>query len=111
MKIAVAGIGYVGLSNAVLLAQHHDVIAVDISPERVASVNARQSPIADDELEQFLARPDLSITATLDGAAAYTGAEFIIVAAPTNYDAISTQHWSNRSSNWSYQSIKRPRLS
>jgi UDPglucose 6-dehydrogenase len=87
MKIAVAGIGYVGLSNAVLLAQHHDVIAVDISPERVASVNARQSPIADDELEQFLARPDLSITATLDGAAAYTGAEFIIVAAPTNYDA------------------------
>jgi UDPglucose 6-dehydrogenase len=87
MKIAVAGIGYVGLSNAVLLAQHHDVIAVDISPERVASVNARQSPIADDELEQFLARPDLSITATLDGAAAYTGAEFVIVAAPTNYDA------------------------
>lgn len=86
MKIAVAGIGYVGLSNAVLLAQHNDVVAVDISPERVDALNARKSPIVDAELEQFLAEKDLRLTATLDGAAAYKDADFVIVAAPTNYD-------------------------
>jgi UDPglucose 6-dehydrogenase len=87
MKIAVAGIGYVGLSNAVLLAQHHDVTAVDISKERVDLVNAHQSPIADVELEEFLLNQPLHLTATLDGAAAYKDADFVIVAAPTNYDA------------------------
>lgn len=87
MKIAVAGIGYVGLSNAVLLAQHNDVVAVDISSERVDMLNARKSPIVDAELEQFLAEKELRLSATLDGAAAYTDADFVIVAAPTNYDA------------------------
>lgn len=87
MKIAVAGIGYVGLSNAVLLAQHNDVVAVDISAERVEMLNARKSPIVDAELETFLAEKELRLTATLDGAAAYKDAEFVIVAAPTNYDA------------------------
>ncbi|MEN8833736.1 MAG: nucleotide sugar dehydrogenase [Pacificibacter sp.] len=87
MKIAVAGIGYVGLSNAVLLAQHNDVVAVDVSRERVAMVNARKSPIMDAELEAFLAEKELRLTATLDGAAAYKDADFVIVAAPTNYDA------------------------
>jgi len=87
MKIAVAGIGYVGLSNAVLLAQHNDVVAVDISAERVEMLNARKSPIEDAELEQFLAEKELRLSATLDGAAAYKDADFVIVAAPTNYDA------------------------
>jgi UDPglucose 6-dehydrogenase len=87
MKIAVAGIGYVGLSNAVLLAQHHDVTAVDISKERVDLLNARKSPIVDTELDEFLANQPLNLTATLDGAAAYKDANFVIVAAPTNYDA------------------------
>ena len=87
MKIAVAGIGYVGLSNAVLLAQHNDVVAVDVSRERVDMVNARKSPIMDAELEAFLAEKELRLTATLDGAAAYKDADFVIVAAPTNYDA------------------------
>lgn len=86
MKIAVAGIGYVGLSNAVLLAQNHDVTAVDISPERVEMLNARQSPIVDAELEEFLTNEPLNLTATMDGVAAYKDAEFVIVAAPTNYD-------------------------
>ncbi|MFT6074766.1 MAG: UDPglucose 6-dehydrogenase [Yoonia sp.] len=87
MKIAVAGIGYVGLSNAVLLAQHNDVVAVDISVDRVDMLNARKSPIVDVELEEFLTNQPLNLTATLDGAAAYTNADFVIVAAPTNYDA------------------------
>jgi UDPglucose 6-dehydrogenase len=87
MKIAVAGIGYVGLSNAVLLAQHHDVTAVDISAERVEMLNARQSPIVDAELEAFLAERELNLTATLDGKSAYKDADFVIVAAPTNYDS------------------------
>ncbi len=86
MKIAVAGIGYVGLSNAVLLAQHHDVTAVDVSAERVDMLNARKSPIVDAELEGFLAERDLNLTATLDGDAAYKDAEFVVVATPTNYD-------------------------
>ncbi|MEJ2028724.1 MAG: nucleotide sugar dehydrogenase [Maritimibacter sp.] len=86
MKIAVAGIGYVGMANAVLLAQHNEVVAVDISEERAALVNARKSPIEDAELEDFLANRELNLTATTDGAAAYSGAEFVIVATPTNYD-------------------------
>lgn len=87
MKIAVAGIGYVGLSNAVLLAQHNEVCAVDISPERVAMLNAKQSPIVDDELQDFLANKPLNLSATTDAASAYSGADFVIVATPTNYDA------------------------
>ncbi|WP_460272253.1 nucleotide sugar dehydrogenase [Celeribacter sp. ULVN23_4] len=86
MKIAVAGIGYVGMSNAVLLSQNHEVVAVDISEDRVALVNERKSPIVDAELEEFLAHKDLNLSATTDGAAAYTGADFVIVATPTNYD-------------------------
>lgn len=84
--IAVAGIGYVGLSNAVLLAQHNRVIAVDIDEGRVAKLNARQSPIQDAELEDYLATRDLDLTATTDAAGAYAEAEFVIVATPTNYD-------------------------
>lgn len=86
MKIAVAGIGYVGLSNAVLLAQNSDVVAVDISPERVAQLNARECPIVDAELEEFLANKPLSLSATTDALSAYRDAEFVIVATPTNYD-------------------------
>ncbi len=86
MKIVVVGIGYVGLSNAVLLAQHNDVVAVDVSPDRVAMVNARKSPIVDAELETFLAERPLSLVATTDGKAAYAEADFVIVATPTNYD-------------------------
>lgn len=86
MKIAVAGIGYVGLSNAVLLAQAHEVVAVDISAERVAAVNARQSPLADAELEDYLAHRALNLAATTDAASAYRDADFVIVATPTNYD-------------------------
>jgi UDPglucose 6-dehydrogenase len=87
MKIAVAGLGYVGLSNAVLLAQHNSVTAVDISEARVAMVNERQCPIVDAELEEFLANRPLDLTATTDPAAAYAGADYVIVATPTNYDA------------------------
>ena len=88
VKIAVAGIGYVGLSNAVLLSQHHDVIAVDVSPERVRMLNARECPISDLELEAFLAKKALRLRATLDAPSAYRDAEFVIVATPTNYDPI-----------------------
>ena len=84
MKIVVAGIGYVGLSNAVLLAQNHDVTLVDISQERVDLINARRCPIVDPELENFLANKDLSLSATID-ISAYSDADFIIVATPTNY--------------------------
>lgn len=86
MKIAVAGIGYVGLSNAVLLAQNHSVMAVDISQDRVAMLNARQCPITDPELEEFLAQKPLDLRATTDPAAAYADADVVIVATPTNYD-------------------------
>ena len=85
-KIAVAGIGYVGLSNAVLLAQHHTVRALDISAERVAMLNNRQSPIADAELEDYLAEKALDLSATTDPAEAFEGVDYIIVATPTNYD-------------------------
>ncbi|WP_411957342.1 nucleotide sugar dehydrogenase [Paracoccus homiensis] len=90
-RIAVAGLGYVGLSNAVLLAQHHRVTALDIDAGRVAQVNARLSPIEDDEISQFLAQRDLSLTATTDAADAMRGAEFVIVATPTNYDPRSNR--------------------
>ena len=86
MKIAVFGLGYVGMSNAVLLAQHNDVVAVDISEDRVALVNDRRSPIIDAELENFLSERELQLTATTDAAAALAGADYVIVATPTNYD-------------------------
>ena len=86
MKIAVFGLGYVGMSNAVLLAQHNDVVAVDISEDRVALVNDRKSPIIDAELERFLSERELQLTATTDAAAALAGADYVIVATPTNYD-------------------------
>ncbi|GAA6198627.1 nucleotide sugar dehydrogenase [Pseudophaeobacter arcticus] len=87
MKIAVVGIGYVGLSNAVLLAQNHEVVTVDIAEERVAMVNSGQSPISDPELENFLATRDLQLSATTNGTAAYGEADYVIVATPTNYEA------------------------
>ena len=86
MKIAVAGTGYVGMANSILLAQNHEVWAVDILPEKVEMINRRQSPIADPEIEDYLANHKLNLTATLDAKAAYGGADFIIVATPTNYD-------------------------
>ena len=86
MKIAIAGTGYVGLSIAVLLSQHHEVTAVDILPEKVEMINKRISPIQDKEIEEYLASRDLNLRATTDAAAAYPGADFIVVATPTNYD-------------------------
>ena len=86
MKIAVAGLGYVGLTNAVLLAQKNEVYALDVDPERVEMVNDRKSPIMDAELEEFLISIDLNLTATLEPELAYTGADYVIVATPTNYD-------------------------
>ena len=86
-KIAVAGTGYVGLSLATLLAQHNHVTAVDIIPEKIEMLNNKKSPIQDDYIEQYLAEKELDFTATLDGAAAYKDADFVIIAAPTNYDA------------------------
>src|SRR5574344_1440758 len=85
-KIAVAGTGYVGMSMATLLAQHNEVWAVDIIPEKVEMINNKKSPIADKEIEDFLANRDLDLRATLDAKEAYTGADFVIIAAPTNYD-------------------------
>jgi len=87
MKIAVAGTGYVGLSLAVLLAQHNEVAAVDIVPEKVNLINQRKSPIQDEYIEKYLAEKELNLTATLDAKFAYSNAEFVIIAAPTNYDS------------------------
>ena len=87
MKIAVAGTGYVGLSIAILLAQHHSVTAVDIVPEKVALINQRRSPIQDEYIEKYLAEKDLDLTATLDGDSAYREADLVVIAAPTNYDS------------------------
>ena len=86
MKIAVAGTGYVGLSMATLLAQHHSVVAVDVIPDKVEKINRRESPIQDDYIEKYFAEKELDLVATLDGAAAYRDAEFVVIAAPTNYD-------------------------
>lgn len=88
LKIAVAGTGYVGLSIATLLAQRHEVVAVDVIPEKVEKINNRISPIQDDYIEKYFAEKDLNLTATLDGAAAYKDADFVVIAAPTNYDPI-----------------------
>ena len=87
LKIAVAGTGYVGLSIATLLAQHHEVCAIDVIPAKVDLINRRKSPIQDDYIEKYLAEKDLDLTATLDGAAAYRDADYVIIAAPTNYDS------------------------
>lgn len=87
LKIAVAGTGYVGLSIATLLAQHHKVMAVDIVPEKVELINKKQSPIQDDYIEKYLAEKDLDLTATLDAEVAYSDADFVVIAAPTNYDS------------------------
>ena len=86
MKIAVAGTGYVGLSIATLLSQHNEVVAVDVIPEKVEKINRRESPIQDEYIEKYLAEKDLNLVATLDGESAYRDAEFVIIAAPTNYD-------------------------
>ena len=88
LKIAVAGTGYVGLSMATLLSQHHDVVAVDVIPEKVEKINKRISPIQDEYIEKFFAEKQLNLTATLDGAAAYKDADFVVIAAPTNYDPV-----------------------
>ena len=87
MKIAVAGTGYVGLSIATLLAQHNEVIAVDIIPEKVEMLNRRQSPIQDEYIEKYLAEKNLNLKATLDAEVAYKDAEYVVIAAPTNYDS------------------------
>ena len=87
LKIAVAGTGYVGLSLAVLLAQHHQVTAVDIVPEKVELINNKKSPIQDDYIEKYLAEKELKLTATLDAKEAYSDADFVVIAAPTNYDS------------------------
>lgn len=88
LQIAVAGTGYVGLSIATLLAQHHQVVAVDVIPEKVEKINNRISPIQDEYIEKYLAEKELNLTATLDGASAYKSADFVVIAAPTNYDPV-----------------------
>ena len=90
--IAVAGTGYVGLSIATLLSQHHKVYAVDIVPSKVELINQRKSPIQDEYIEKYLAEKDLDLTATLDAEMAYSAADFVVIAAPTNYDS-TTQHF------------------
>ena len=88
IKIAVAGTGYVGLSIATLLSQQHQVTAVDVIPEKLDLINQRKSPIQDDYIEKYLAEKELNLTATLDGAKAYSDADFVVIAAPTNYDPV-----------------------
>ena len=88
MKISIAGIGYVGLANAILLAQHNEVTAVDLVPEKVEMINARKSPLADREIEEYLVDKPLHLTATTDGNAAYRNADFVVISTPTNYDPV-----------------------
>ena len=90
LKIAVAGTGYVGLSIATLLSQHHKVMAVDIVPEKVELINSKKSPIQDEYIEKYLAEKELDLTATLDAKEAYSDADFVVIAAPTN--VYSTNH-------------------
>ena len=87
-NIAVAGTGYVGLSIATLLSQHHQVTAVDVVPEKVEKINNRISPIQDDYIEKYFAEKELNLMATLDGTAAYADADYVVIAAPTNYDPV-----------------------
>ena len=87
MKIAVAGTGYVGMSMATLLAQHNEVVAVDIVPEKVGLINQRKSPIQDDYIEKYLSERELNLRATLDAKSAYSDADFVVIATPTNYDS------------------------
>ena len=96
MRIAVVGTGYVGLSNAVLLAQHNQVVAVDIDGGKVAQINRRRSPIVDVDIEDYLANRPLNLRATLDAEEAYGGADFVVIATPTDYDP-DTHHFDTRS--------------
>ena len=88
IKIAVAGTGYVGLSIATLLSQHHEVVAVDVVPEKVELINSRRSPIQDEYIEKYLAEKELNLKATTDGEEAYKDADFVVIATPTNYDPV-----------------------
>ena len=101
LKIAVAGTGYVGLSIATLLSQHHQVKAVDIVPEKVTLINERKSPIQDEYIEKYLAEKELNLTATLDAKDAYSDADFVVIAAPTNYDS-RTQHFDTSQRDYGY---------
>lgn len=111
IRIAVAGTGYVGLSIATLLSQHHQVMAVDVVPEKVDLINNRQSPIQDDYIEKYLAEKDLHLKATTNGEEAYKNADFIVIATPTNYDPVkttSTRLTLRKLSSWCCVSILMP---